>query len=58
MSYVCDLVKEIAERQSKVQNGILELMKCINFMYVTWSFVKKMLKKWTLERVFPPFYGF
>ena len=26
--YVSDLVKEIAERQSKVQNGILELMKC------------------------------
>ena len=25
--YLCDLVKEIAERQSKVQNGILELMK-------------------------------
>ena len=25
--YICDLVKEIAERQSKVQNGILELMK-------------------------------
>ncbi len=32
--------------------------KCINFMYLTWSFVKKKLKKWTLERVFPHFMVF
>ena len=38
--------------------GLKGNVKCIYFMYLTWSFVKKKLKKWTLERVFPPFYGF
>ena len=38
--YICDLVKEIAERQSEVQNGILELMKCYK------DEQKETAKKW------------
>jgi len=30
----------------------------INLMYQTWTYVRKILKKWTFRWVFPPFSGF